>query len=85
LTADQLGLAIGQRAEEISDKRVNDGRFAGARITTNDDEPAAIVNDVVQGAAQLSPLLSAPDYAIGARCRGRPGRSNHKHYRATWL
>jgi hypothetical protein len=85
LAADQLRLAIGQRTEQIGYERLDDGRLAGTGVATNDHKPAAVVDDVVQRAAELRPLLSPPHNVIGARGRGRSRRSNHKHYRATWL
>ena len=85
LPADQLGLAIGQRTEEIGDERLDDGCLAGAGVASDDHKAAAVVNDVVQCATQPGTLLRPPDDVVGAGGAGRPGRSNHKHYRATWL
>ena len=85
LTADQLCLAISQRTEEIGDERLDDRRLPDPCVATDDHETAAVINDVVQRATQPGTLLRPPDDVIGAYARGRPGRSNHKHYRATWL
>ena len=85
LSADQLSLAIGQWAEQFSHKRFNDGRLAGACVAANDHKSAAVVDDIVQRAAELGTLLRTPDNLVGAYGGGRSRRSNHKHYRATWF
>ena len=45
--------------------------------------PSSITSSSIS--AQPGTLLRPPDDVVGARGGGRPGRSNHKHYRATWL
>ena len=85
LTADQLCLAIRQHAEEVGDERLDDRCLTNPGVATDDHKAAAVINDVVQRATQPGTLLRPPDDVIGAGGDGRPGRSNHKHYRATWL
>jgi hypothetical protein len=85
LTANQLGLAIGQRAEQISNERFDNCRFSRSGIAANDHESAAVVENVIEGATQSGTLLSPADDVVGPGRRARSRRSNHKHYRATWL
>jgi hypothetical protein len=85
LTADQLRLSIRQHAEEVGDECLDDGCLANPGVATDDHKAATVINDVVQRSTQPGTLLRPPDDVIGAGGDCRPGRSNHKHYRATWL
>jgi len=76
-----VGLTVGKWTEEIRYESVNDGGLAGPSITADDDEPTAVVNDIVECPSKLSALLSPPHDVLSTI--GRSGRFHHEHYRAT--
>ena len=85
LTPEQLGLAVGERTEQIGNERLDDRGLAGAGVTTDDHKPAAVVNDIVESLAKSSTLLRPPDDVLRPHGGGRSGRFDHEHYRATSL
>jgi hypothetical protein len=85
LTPDHLGFAIGERTKQIRDEDLEDRGLSGASVTTHDDETAAVIDDLIEDPAELGTLLGPSHDVVTPYRRGRSGRSNHKHYRATWF
>ena len=85
LAVDHLGLAVGERAAEVGDERVYDGRLACPGVAADDDEPAPVGDHVVQQLPQPGALLRPTDDAAGPPSLDRSSRLDHKHYRATRL
>jgi hypothetical protein len=85
LSPDQLGLAVGERSEQIRDERLHDRGLAGASVTADDHKPATVVDHLIESLAKLSTLFSPADDVLRPQRSGRSGRFHHEHYRATSL
>ena len=83
LAADQLRLAVGQGRAQVGDEGLDHGRLAGTRVAADDDEPTAVIDDVIEDSAQLIPLLHPADDVVGGGAAGRAACRNHRHHRAT--
>ena len=82
LAADQLGLTVGQRPEQVLGEGLDDRGLAGAGVAADDHEAAAVADHLVEQGAQPSPLVGPSDHVLGPVATRRSACSAHRLHRA---
>jgi hypothetical protein len=83
LAADQLGLTVGQRPEQVRREGLENGGLPGTGVTADDDEAAAVADHLVEQGTQPGPLIGSSDQVLGPAAPRRSASSDHGIHRAT--